>query len=528
RIEPGEVEAALCGAEGVRECAVVAGENARGDRRLVAYVAGGPDAETLRAHLRRHLPEYMVPGAFVHLEGLPLTPNGKVDRRALPAPEESRAAHGYVEPRTPLEEVLAGIWAEVLGVGTVGARDGFFDLGGHSLLAMQVLSRIREAFGVEVPLRALFEDPTVEALAARVEALRRVELPAPPPFAAVEHSGDLPLSFAQERLWFLDRLQPESAFYVVPLALRLTGALHAGALERALGEVVRRHAVLRTVFPERGGAPVQVIAPFAGLALPVEDLSALDGADREAKVRRRASSDARRPFDLAAGPVFRARLLRLGADENVLLVSMHHIVSDGWSMDVLFRELSALYEAYREGRESPLPEPRVQYADFAVWQRRVLRGEALDRQLAYWRERLAGAPALLELPTDRPRPAVQAFRGERERIGFSAALADRLSALARAEGATLHMVVLAAFQLLLSRYGGSDDVVVGTPVAGRTRREVEELIGFFVNTLVLRTDLSGDPGFRALLRRVRDVTLGAYEHQEVPFEKLVEELQPVR
>jgi amino acid adenylation domain-containing protein len=337
-----------------------------------------------------------------------------------------------------------------------------------------------------------------------------------------------PLSFAQERLWFMDRLEPGSTAYSIPMAWRLGGALDVAALERSLGEIVRRHEALRTVFAEVDGSPVQVVAPFGGFTLPVEDLSGLGEADREAAVRRRAGEEASRPFDLAEGPLFRAALLRLGAQEHVLLLSMHHIVSDAWSSGVLFRELSALYAAYREGRESPLPELPVQYADYAVWQREQLAGEALERQLSYWRERLAGAPELLELPTDHPRPAVQTYRGAAVPVELSAELLERLQALGRSEGATLYMTVLAAFQVLLSKYSGSDDIVVGSPIAGRTRKEIKELIGFFVNTLVLRTDLSGDPSFREVLRRVREATLGAYDHQELPFEKLVAELRPER
>jgi non-ribosomal peptide synthetase component F len=343
-----------------------------------------------------------------------------------------------------------------------------------------------------------------------------------------EGGGPAPLSFAQERLWFIDRFEPGSATYNLPSAQRLTGALDEAVLERALGEIVRRHEALRTTFVEADGSPVQVIAPFAGFALPVEDLSGLGEADREAAVRRRAEEEALRAFDLAAGPLFRAVLLRLGAEDHVLLLGMHHIVSDGWSMGVLNRELSALYEAYREGRESPLPELGLQYADYAVWQREQLAGEVLERQLSYWRKRLTGAPELLELPTDRPRPAVQTYRGASVPVEISPELLERLQALGLSEGATLYMVLLGAFQVLLSKYGGSEDVVVGSPIAGRTRAEVEELIGFFVNTLVLRTDLSGDPSFREVLRRVGEVTLGAYEHQEVPFERLVAELQPER
>jgi amino acid adenylation domain-containing protein len=337
-----------------------------------------------------------------------------------------------------------------------------------------------------------------------------------------------PASFPQERLWFLDRLQPGSAFYNVPAALRLAGALDVAALERALGEIVRRHEALRTVFEERDGAPVQVVKPFAGFSLPVEDLSAPDEGEREARVKGLAAEESERPFDLAAGPMFRARLLRLGAEEHVLLLCMHHIVCDEWSLGLLFRELWALYGAFREGRPSPLAELPVQYADFAARQREPSRAGELERQLAWWKERLAGSPPVLELPTDHPRPSVQSYRGARERIALSSELLERLQALGRGEGATLYMVLLGAFKVLLSRYGGGDDVVVGSPITGRTRRELEELIGFFLNTLVLRTNLSGDPSFREVLRRVRETTLGAFAHQDLPFERLVEEVHPDR
>ncbi|HST60355.1 MAG TPA: amino acid adenylation domain-containing protein [Longimicrobium sp.] len=527
RIEPGEIEAALR-RSAVADCVVVAREDVPGDRRLVAYVVGGVEAGVLREHLRRELPDYMVPGAFVALDRLPLTPNGKVDRKALPAPDFATAEERYVAPRTPMEEVLAGIWAEVLRLERVGVEESFFELGGHSLLATRVVSRVRELFGVELPLRALFEGPTVAELAGRVGEMRRAGLPVLPPVVPVDRTGALPLSFAQERLWFIDRLEPGSAVYNLRVARRLGGALDEAALERALGEIVRRHEALRTVFGQVDASPVQGVAPFGGFALPVEDLSALGEADREAAVRRRAGEEARRAFDLSAGPLFRASLLRLGAEEHVLLLGMHHIVSDGWSMGVLFRELSSLYAAYREGRESPLPALPVQYADYAVWQREQLAGETLNRQLSYWRDRLAGAPELLELPTDHPRPAVQTYRGATVPVNFSPELLERLQALGRSEGATLYMTLLSAFQVLLGKYSGSDDIVVGSPIAGRTRKETEELIGFFVNTLVLRTDLSGDPSFRETLRRVREATLGAYEHQDVPFEKLVAELQPER
>ncbi|HST59365.1 MAG TPA: amino acid adenylation domain-containing protein, partial [Longimicrobium sp.] len=526
RVELGEIESVLRRA-GLSDCVVVAREDA-GETRLVAYVVGGIDPETLRLAARRTLPEYMVPAAFVEMEALPLTPNGKLDRKALPAPQWAADEGAYVAPRTPAEEVLAGIWAEVLRVERVGVRESFFELGGHSLMATRVVSRIRAVFGVEMPLRVLFETPTVAQLAGRVEELRRAELPVLPPLVPVERTGALPLSFAQERLWFLDRLEPGSTAYNIPLAWRLDGALDEAALERALGEIVRRHEALRTVFREGDGGAAQVVEPFTGFALPVDDLSALPPAEREAAVERRTAEDAARPFDLGTGPLFRAALLRLGAQEHALLVCIHHIVSDAWSFGVLMRELSALYAAFARGDESPLAPLPVQYADFAAWQRHVLGGEALEGELAWWRERLAGAPALLELPADRPRPAVQSHRGATERVQLPVELLTSLQALGRGEGATLFMVLLSAFQVLLGKYSGSEDVVVGSPIAGRGRREVEELIGFFLNTLALRTELGGDPSFRQVLERVRETTLGAFEHQGVPFERLVEELQPER
>jgi amino acid adenylation domain-containing protein len=529
RVEPGEIEIALRRHPGVSEAAVVARTEESGDRRLVAYLVGAAPEDELRAHLRVSLPDYMVPSVFVRLERLPLTPSGKIDRRALPAPDTSAATPAAERTRgtlTPVEEVLAGIWAEVLRVEHVARDDNFFHRGGHSLLATTVVARVQETLGVRLPLSALFQSPTVEELAARVEAMRRAGVPALPPVVPVDRDGELPLSWAQERLFFLDRLQPGLAFYNVPFALSLAGRLDAGALERALGEMLRRHEVLRATIGERDGDPYLHVSPFAGFVLPVDNLSA--APDPRAEARRRARDEAARPFDLRAGPLFRGRLLRLGAEEHVLLLSLHHVVSDEWSLGVLFREISAGYAAAVEGRGSPLPELPVQYADYALWQREQLRGDVLDRQLAYWRERLAGAPALTDLPIDRPRPPLQTHRGASEPYRWPAELLRGLEALGRGEGATLFMVMLGALQVLLARYGGGDDVVVGSPITGRVRQETEGLIGMFANTLVLRTDLSGDPPFREVLRRVRETALGAYDHQDVPFERLVEALQPER
>ncbi|HEX8189187.1 MAG TPA: amino acid adenylation domain-containing protein [Pyrinomonadaceae bacterium] len=533
RIELGEIEAALSECEGVREAVVVAREEAGGDKRLVAYVvsAGGDvvEAEQLRGRLRRRLPEYMVPSAFVMLDDLPRTPGGKVDRRALPPlATAQQPATAYVAPATPVEEALAAIWGQLLRVERVGARDNFFELGGHSLLATQMMSRVRQAFSAELALAPFFEEPTVAGLAHQVELALAGGPAAPPPqpLTAEERAGRLPLSFAQQRLWLLDRLGPGLPTYNLPAAVRLRGALDVGALEHALDEVVRRHESLRTTFAEEGGIPYQVISPPAATRLELSDLSSLPAGEREREARRLAGEEMARPFDLSRGPLLRARLLRLAADDHVALLTMHHIVSDGWSQGVLVSELSTLYSAYARGEQSPLEELPLQYADYAVWQRGYLTGEVLESQLAYWRERLSGLPRL-ELPADRPRPALAGGRAARHSMVLSAELSAGLRAWSQSEGATLFMTLLAAFKVLLSRYAGQEEVVVGTPVAGRTHSEVEGLIGFFVNTLVLRTAVGG-VSLREAVRRVREAALGAYAHQEVPFERLVEALEPER
>jgi amino acid adenylation domain-containing protein len=543
RIELGEIESALLSHPDVDEAVVLAREDRPGDRRLVAYLVvqraieqTGMEAtaRALREHLRATLPDYMVPSAFMALDTLPRTPNGKVDRKALPAPNAMEAvSYEVVAPRTPIEEGLVEIWSAILNREVVSADANFFELGGHSLLATQVISRIRSTFQVELPLRALFEAPTVADLAQRVsEELGAQSGVSAPPLIRASREGALPLSFAQQRLWFLEQLEPGSSVYHLPLALRLTGALNVEALEASLAEIVRRHEALRTVFTLEEGAPSQQITePDFTLArgrLPGLEAVALEDPSREEQVRTWVGEEARRPFDLQRGPLFRASLLEVREGEHVLVLTMHHIVADGWSMGVLTRELSALYAAYSARQDSPLGELPLQYADYAVWQRGWLQGEVLEDQLGYWKSRLSGAPALLELPTDRPRPAVQTYRGERIRAELSAELTQGLRSLCRATDTTLFMALLGALNLLLSRYSGQDDVVVGTSIAGRTRSELEGLIGFFVNTLALRTDLSGDPSFVELLGRVREEALGAYAHQEVPFEKLVEELQPER
>ncbi|HYG62303.1 MAG TPA: amino acid adenylation domain-containing protein, partial [Thermoanaerobaculia bacterium] len=539
RIELGEIETVLAALPGVRQAVVVASNSPSGDRRLVAYVVGTEEKEALLQGLRERLPEYMVPSALVMLPALPLTPNGKVDRKALldggAAPEWGRAEESFVAPRTAMEEILAGIWAEVLGLERAGATDHFFELGGHSLLATRVISRLRGTLGVEVPLRDLFAAPRLADFAGRVEAARGTAASAPP-LLAVPREGDLPLSFAQQRLWFIDQLEPGSPLYNMPGALRAEGPLDGAVLARCLEEIVRRHEALRTVFAAPEGSPVQVIQPAGPFLLPVVDLSALPDSERETLAVSLTGEEAARPFDLTGGPLLRGSLLRLGEMDHVVLLTLHHIVSDGWSMGILVREIAALYPALAEGRPSPLPELPVQYADYAVWQRSWLRGEVLENEIDFWRQQLAGLPALLELPTDRPRPAVLSHRGATRPVRLPAALTRQVEALGRREGVTLFMALLAAFQTLLARYSGQDDLAVGTPVAGRNRVETEGLIGLFVNTLVLRGDLTGNlpggragaPTFRELLGRVRETALAAYLHQDVPFEKLVDELAPER
>ncbi len=517
RIEPGEVEAILASHPGVRQAAVVARRD-RGETALAGFYAGGVPSEELRTWLTGRLPAAMVPAALVPISELPLTSRGKVDRRALAAmtlpaaPEAVKTA-----PRDPMEELLAEIWAGLLGVERVGPDEDFFALGGHSLLATRVVSRVREAFGVHLPLRALFEEPTVAKLARRLRQAQAAE--APPLTPQPRPAAGAPLSFAQQRLWFLWQLAPDSAFYNMPAAIRLRGPINPPLLARAFGEIVRRHESLRTHFPAAGGRPVQAINPSLPVPLPVVDLSGL--AD-EREIERIVHEEIRRPFDLARGPVLRTLLLKLGPGNALLVVNLHHIVSDAWSVGVLYREFAEIY-----GGASPLPGLPVQYADFAIWQRSWLQGETLDRELSWWRERLAGLPPT-DLPSDRRRPAVQSFRGATLAAEIPPEITGRLRALSRRIGATLFMTLLAGFKALVHRYTGREDVVVGTPVANRERIELERLVGFFVNTLALRTNLVGRPGFRGLVERVRETALEAWAHQSLPFEKIVEALAPDR
>jgi acyl carrier protein len=533
RIELGEIESCLAAHPAVAEAAVTVREDMPGDRRLAAYLvprAGQQATEAeLREHLAARLPEPMLPSSWTRLSTLPRLPSGKVDRGALPAPSVAGEDGGFAAPRTPTEELLAARWAEVLGVERLGRHDNVYTLGWHSLLATRFVSRLRRTFGIEVSMRSLFERPTVASLAERIdEILRGGPQLAAPPVRPVPRAGALSLSFAQQRLWFLDRLAPGSPFYNIPAALRFAGPLDAAVLARALSEVRRRHESLRTVFAEVDEKPVQVILAPEPLPLPVTDLSALPLERREQEARRLASEEALAPFDLARGPLLRARLLRLADDEHLGLLTVHHIVSDGWSTAVLTREVAALYEAFAARRAPSLPEPLLQYGDFAAWQREWLRGEVLEAQISYWRRQLDGAPPWLDLPTDRPRPEKQAFRGATRARGLPPEVAPELRELARRESATLFMVLFAAGAITLAWTAGVEDLVVGTDVAGRNHGETEGVIGFFINQLTLRTRLHGDPAFREVVARVRETTLGAYAHQDLPFDRLVEILKPER
>ncbi len=535
RIELGEIEAVLAQHAAVRDAVVVAREDPGGDKRLVAYYtcaeAGEQNerawgAEQLRAHILAKLPEYMVPAAYVRLESLPLTPNGKLDRKALPAPEaDAYVVRGYEAPEGEIETVLAGIWAEVLKLERVGRHDNFFELGGHSLLAVQVVTRMRQGLGLEVAIRDLFARPILADLAGGLEITARATLPT---ITRAERGERLPLSFAQQRLWFLSQLEGASAAYHVPVRWRLCGQLDSAVLRKALEGVVARHEALRTTFSQVDGEPVQRIIPAEDSRLELIEHDLRQHPDAEGELQRLSIEEAGNGFDLEAGPLIRGRLIRLREEEHALLITMHHIVSDGWSMGVLLKELSTLYGAFMRGESNPLPELSLQYVDYAVWQRKWIEGGVLREQGEYWKTRLEGAPALLELPTDHGRPAQQDYAGGFASLVLDESLTADLKKIGKRHGTTLYMTLLAGWAALMARLSGQQDVVIGTPVANRSRVEIEGLIGCFVNTLALRVDVSGSPVVGELLKRVRVETLAAQEQQDIPFEQVVEIVRPVR
>jgi surfactin family lipopeptide synthetase A len=535
RVELDEIENQLRSHNLIKSAVVLSREDEFDEKRLVAYVVA--DQQTaisvndLRHFLQRQLPAYMVPSAFVILKILPLTPNGKVDRKALPAPDgDIERELEYVAPRTPSEEIIAHIFAEVLGIETVGIQDNFFEQGGHSLLATQLISRLRQSFEAEIPIKAIFELPTVAQLNQKISQLRVAGqgLSLPPIERIAPGTQEIPLSFAQERLWFFNQLEGASATYNMPAALCLSGALNLKALQQALAEIVRRHDILRTSFANTNGIPIQVIHPTAIMDMEIVNLQHLEERARELALEQQIQQLTISLFDLESIPLIRCSLWQLSDSDYIFGINMHHIVSDRWSIDLMVRELSLLYKAFCNGESSPLVELPIQYADFAHWQRQWLQGEALQVQMDYWKAQMDGAPPLLELPTDYPRPAIQSFQASRLDFSLPAVLTEQLQKLSRQHEVTLFMTLLGAYAVLLSRYSGQQDIVIGSPIANRNRVETESLIGFFVNTLAFRVDLSGNPSFEQLLERVRQVALGAYEHQDLPFEKLVEELQPER
>ncbi len=549
RIELGEIEACLRKHADVRECVVdvVGSDGKKMDEqiagtgmpntgetsinRLAAYYVSGKSlsAAELRAHLAEELPAYMIPAHFIRLDRLPLTSNGKIDRKALPAPtsDSLAIAHDFVRPNTETEKALAVIWAELLKVDNIGIHDDFFELGGHSLLAIKAVSRIRDIFEVDLQTQSLFENPTVSALSVllteSVSSRGNVQR-----IGKRRVGGPVPLSFAQEQLWFLDQLTYGSPVYNIVDVIRFGGRYDAEALKRALNELTRRHEVLRTAFSHTDGKPMQNILPTVDLALSEVDLGLLEEKEREHEWTRVVRDQGRKPFDLSQAPLLRGTMVHLSPQEHRLLLTIHHIIADEWSMEVIHREVNKLYNAFSHGRPSPLQELPIQYADFAVWQRDWLQGEVLQKQTSYWKKELTGAPFVLELPTDKLRPAMQSFRGATEIFAMPHDVLQMLKDLGRQEQATLFMILEAGFMALLYRYTGQDDILVGTPIAGRTHSETENLIGYFLNTIVLRAKFTERLNFRSLLQQMRERALGAYAHPDIPFEHLVTELGPER
>jgi amino acid adenylation domain-containing protein len=535
RIELGEIEAVVTACAGVKAAVVTVRNDAANEQHLVAYIlaadGAAPDAGQLRASVRDQLPEYMVPSAFVILDEFPKSPSGKVDRRSLPSFEglKPEMAVSLATPRTQTEEVLVALWSETMKIDAVGVDANFFEMGGHSLLAMQLVSRIRQVFEIDLPLSAIFEFPTISGIGKQIdESMRSGRSIRAMPIEPVPREFDLPLSFAQQRLWFLDELEPNSPAYNMAAAVRLSGALDVDTLRRAFSEITRRHEILRTTFELSNGMPVQVISDPQPFDLPVEELDQTQEDEREIEIKRLAAIEARRPFDLRRGPLMRAKLLRLGEQDHVLLFVMHHIISDGWSMGVFVSEMSGLYQAFTNNEPSPLADLPIQYADYASWQQRYLRDEVLENELDFWRTHLAGDIVPLDLPVDRVPQGQRTGRGGQLTFRLSPVVSDSLRALSRRHGTTLFMTLLAAFKTLLHKYSGQDDIVIGAAVAGRTRAETEGLIGLFINMLPLRSQLTGTLTFRELLSHVRSITLAAFTHQTLPLDKIVEAVRPER
>ncbi|NET87243.1 MAG: amino acid adenylation domain-containing protein [Kamptonema sp. SIO1D9] len=529
RVELGEIENALQLHPAVKEGVVVAWDDRYGNKYLCAYVVLNKtlDSAQLREFLLARLPESLVPSAFAIVEALPRTISGKIDRRSLCEPTPAQRTRAFTPPKTPLEAQLAQLWQEVLKVAQVGVEDNFFALGGHSLLATQLVSRIERSFQIQLPLRVLFESPSLGVLAQTIQTLQATQTPSKQPFPRIYRPRNLPLSFAQQRLWFLDRLLPDSSAYNMPMAVQIRGHLNITALEKSLNEIIQRHEICRTKFQTVAGSPTQIIVPHLSLTLEPLDLTTLRNEQQQAQVQQLTAA-ANEPFDLATAPLLRASLVQLSDRHYILLLTIHHIIFDAWSMGILIQELTALYSAFSQGNPSPLAPLKMQYADFACWQRQQLSEANLDKALAYWKQKLEGDLPPLTLPADRPRPPIPTFKGARQPFQIDNTLTAQLRQLSQQQGATLFMILLTAWKILIYRYTSQEDLRVGTAIAGRPGPEVESLIGCFVNTLVLRSHLSGDCTVLAALEQVREVALEAYAHQELPFEKLVEELQPER
>ncbi|MCX2829791.1 amino acid adenylation domain-containing protein [Bacillus sp. DHT2] len=532
RIELGEIETVLGQHPMIKEVAVLAREDETGDKRLVAYVVGEGSVQDWREHVKAQLPNYMVPAHFVRMDALPLTINGKFDTKALPKWDSVvQASVEHIGPRNETEKKLVTIWSNVLCVeqSTIGVHDNFFELGGHSLLATQVVSRLQELFQIKLPLSELFQYSTIEGLSQRITTLlqedKGYEIP---PLQPKERGERVPLSYAQQRLWFLDQLEQNSSIYNIPTAWHLKGKWGIEALEKGYNALLRRHEVLRTVIQEINGEPMQVIKAYTKKSLQVIDLRHFSQEEKELQMKTLTQSEIETPFHLSEGPLIRTQLIIMEEEELVLLCTMHHIISDGWSMGILLDEWFAMYQAFIEEKTVQLPPLALQYADFAQWQRDWLKDEALAQQLEYWQKELSGELPVLQLPFDSPRPAVQSYKGDTYQVTLPVALLDKIKTFSREEDATLFMTLLAGYQGFLSRYTGQKDILVGSPIANRNYKEIEELIGFFVNTLVYRANLTEDLTFKELVTQVKEKALKAQEYQDVPFEKVVEVLQPER
>ena len=543
RIELGEIEAVLSLQAGVEECVVDVRTDADGNGRLIAYIiaANAVDETDLQLKLKEQLPNYMVPTYYVTLDAMPMTPSGKIDRKALPTPEFSAESRTkvYTPATTETEAQLVRIWEDLLNVQPIGIEDNYFDLGGHSLLAMRIVAHVRDEMGVEISVGDIFTALTIAQLAQQIDAHQDdAQLDSFMPLNelergtyAVELTSGLigyPLSPAQLSLWFIDQLEPGKPFYNIPAAYRLTGALDADVLQKSLHTLMQRHESLRTAFASNDGDPVQIVQAEVDLPFTLLDLSAMDPEAAEVEMLAVVEADAKRPFNLEAAPLFRLQLIKKHDSEHILLINMHHIISDGWSFDIYMQELSAVYQAYLAGEDSPLAALPIQYVEFAQWHNEFVNGDSVQKQLDYWQEKLGGAAPVLELPTDRPRPAVQQNQGDIISFAFDPKLTRPLQEISNRAGASMFMTLMSAFKVLLARYTGQEDILVGTPTANRHTVDLENVIGFFINMVALRSDLSGNPTFLDLLAQVRQTALEAYANEDVPFDRLVGMLRPDR